>query len=356
MRPFFESFSKITRRFFATDPGLRVGILGVPFDKGQPKAGVADGPDVIRKLGLIDRLRDSLEESGGQVNIRDYGNVAYDVAADLETNNVPNMKGYAHVAACNREISKNVSDIIRDGRICITLGGDHSLGIGTVDGHLKAMNENVCVLWVDAHADLNTNKTSGSGNVHGMPMAILAKELCDYWPYLPGMDWQKPVLSLRNVAYVGLRSVDSYERLIIEKLGINAFGMEDVENFGITNVVDMALKRIDPDSSRSIHVSFDIDSLDSLEAPSTGTSVRGGLTLREGIQLMEMVHRTGRLNGVDLVEVNPNIGSELDVGRTVEAAIHVIMASLGYSRKGALRRRADTLPLQTFPPSQQIIL
>lgn len=128
------------------------------------------------------------------------------------------------------------------------------------------------MLWIDAHADLNTNKTSDSGNVHGMPMALLAKELSDYWPYLPGLDWQKPVMSIRNVAYIGLRSVDTYERLVIDKLGVTAFGMEDVENYGITTVVNMALDKIDPDQNRSIHVSFDIDSLDALEAPSTGVS------------------------------------------------------------------------------------
>lgn len=103
-----------------------------------------------------------------------------------------------------------------------------------------------------------------------MPMALLARELSDYWPYLPGMDWQKPVISIRNVAYIGLRSVDAYERLVIDKLGIVAFGMEDVEKYGIADVISMSLDRIDPDRNRSIHVSFDIDSLDALEAPSTG--------------------------------------------------------------------------------------
>lgn len=182
------------------------------------------------------------------------------------------MREYEHIAACNQEVSKNVANIIRDGRICLTLGGDHAIAVGTVDGHIQAKSENIAVLWVDAHADLNTNKTSDSGNVHGMPMALLAKELSDYWPYLPGMDWQKPVMSIRNVAYIGLRSVDSYERLVIDKLGITAFGMEDIENYGISSIVNMALERIDPENNRSIHISYDIDSLDSLEAPSTGTS------------------------------------------------------------------------------------
>lgn len=203
--------------------------------------------------------------------MKDYGDVTYSVD-DSISKTIPNMREYEHIAACNHQVSKQVANIIRDGRICLTLGGDHAIAVGTVDGHIQAKSENIAVLWVDAHADLNTNKTSDSGNVHGMPMALLAKELSDYWPYLPGMDWQKPVMSIRNVAYIGLRSVDSYERLVIDKLGITAFGMEDIENYGIGTIVNMALERIDPENSRSIHVSFDIDSLDSLEAPSTGTS------------------------------------------------------------------------------------
>ncbi|KAJ8958828.1 hypothetical protein NQ318_019590 [Aromia moschata] len=331
------------RRWLHSERETKIGILGVPFDKGQPKVGVANGPDAIRNAGLVDQLA-SIHK---KINIKDYGNVSYEINEEIEKH-VPNMRDYVHIASCNYELSKNVERIINDGRICLTLGGDHSLGIGTVDGHIKAKQENVCVLWVDAHADLNTNKTSSSGNVHGMPMALLASELSDYWPYLPGMDWQRPVISIRNVAYIGLRSVDAYERLIIDRLGITAFGMEEVENYGISTVVNMALERIDPEARRSIHVSFDVDSLDSLEAPSTGTAVRGGLTLREGVHIMESVYKTGRLGAMDLVEVNPSIGTEGDVKRTVEAAIHVIMAAFGHSRKGLIPRDA-ALPLQTFP-------
>ncbi|CAH1978047.1 unnamed protein product [Acanthoscelides obtectus] len=326
----------------------KVGILGVPFECGQPKKGVSQGPDAIRKAGLMEQL----SAIHDKMDIKDYGNISYTVNRELEAS-VPNMKGYAEIVGCTHEVSKNVEKIMKEGRMCLTLGGDHSIAMATVDGHIKAKDNEVCLLWIDAHADCNTNKTTPSGNVHGMPMALIPYELSDYWPHLPGMDWHKPVMSIRNVAYIGLRSVDSYERLIIEKLGITAFFMADVESYGINTVVNMALDRIDPERTRSIHVSYDIDSLDTLEAPSTGTSVRGGLTLREGIQIMEMVHSTGRLGAMDLVEVNPHIGSEGDVKKTVEAAIHVILAAFGYNRRGY--RTQDTLPLQTFPPTRQVI-
>jgi len=329
---------------------LSIGVLGVPFDKGQPKVGVGNGPKFIRHAGLIDRIK-TIDE---QIDVKDYGDVSYSVKHDL-AKDVENMRQYEHVATCTEEVSKSVSKIIRDDRVCVTLGGDHSLGLGTVDGHLQAKDNNVSVLWVDAHADLNTNKTSATGNIHGMPLALLAKELSDYWPYLPGMDWQKPVISIRNIAYIGLRDVDVYERLVIDKLGITAFGIEDIEKYGIHNVVQMALDRIDPQQHRSIHVSFDIDSLDSLEAPSTGTSVRGGLTLREGIHIMETVYNTGRVGAIDLVEVNPSIGNEVDVKNTVEAAIRVIMAGVGYKRQGLRLKHIQEMPLQTFPPTRELI-
>nr|CAD7433799.1 unnamed protein product [Timema monikensis] len=222
---------------------------------------------------------------------------------------------------------------MKDGRVCVTLGGDHSVSIGTIDGHVKARG-NVAVLWVDAHADLNTADTSLTGNIHGMPVALLAKELSDYWPYIPGMDWQKPTLSIKQFAYIGLRSVDEYERVIMDKYSITAFGMEDIEYKGIVNVVNEALQSIDPLSTLPLHVSFDIDCLDPLEAPSTGTPVRGGMSLREGIQVMEQAHRTGRLSAIDLVEVNPSIGDKRDVHLTIQAAKHLLQAVFGRQRRG----------------------
>lgn len=328
-------FNKLSSRCYSR----KIGIIGVPFDKGQKKEGVARGPEVIRAAKLIQELT-TLD-----LDVRDYGDISYDVK---NTNDINNMSYLDHVASCTSRLSEQIRQVLQDGRQALTIGGDHSLSIGTIDGHVKA-KQDVAVIWVDAHADLNTNKTSESGNVHGMPVALLTSELADYWPYLPGMDWQMPMLSIRNIAYIGLRSVDSYERLIIEKFGITAFGMEDIERYGIHDVMHMALNKIDPHSSKSLHVSFDIDALDPLEAPSTGTPVRGGLSLREAIHLMEEIYRTHRLSAIDLVEVNPQIGSEQNVKTTVEAAIYIIQAAFGYTRRGLKVPVGVTdMPLQTF--------
>ncbi|XP_058792605.1 arginase, hepatic isoform X2 [Phymastichus coffea] len=325
-----QIFGKVGERSYA-----KVGIVGVPFEKGQKKGGVAQAPDTIRAAGLINELKLL------GLDVKDYGNVKYDVS-DV---NVDNMSHLGHVAGCTQKLSEEVQRILRDGRNALTIGGDHSIGIGSIDGHVKE-KKNVAIFWIDAHADLNTNKTSGSGNVHGMPVALLTSELADYWPYLPGMDWQQPMLSIRNVAYIGLRSVDSYERLVIEKFGITAFGMEDVERYGIHDIIHMALRKVDPDNNKSLHISFDIDSLDPLEAPST---VRGGLSLREGIHAMEELYRTNRLNALDLVEVNPKIGDEKSVELTISAAIHIIQAGFGYTRRGLkIPEGVTDMPLQTF--------
>ncbi|CAK9832219.1 Arginase, hepatic [Anthophora retusa] len=314
LRRIQSTISKLGNRNYG-----KIGIIGVPFEKGQHKEGVAHGPEVIRSAGLIQEL-----ESLG-LDVKDYGDIFY---------KAKNVLG--------------VQKVLKEGRRVLTIGGDHSLGVGTIDGHVKEKKD-VGVIWVDAHADLNTNKTSESGNVHGMPVALLTSELADYWPHLPGMDWQQPMLSIRNVAYIGLRSVDRYERLVIEKFGITAFGMEDVERYGIHDVVYMALNKIDPNETKSLHVSFDIDSLDPLEAPCTGTPVRGGLSLREAVHLMEVLYRTNRLNAVDLVEVNPYIGNQRDVQLTVEAAIRIIQAGFGYTRRGLKVPEGVTdMPLQTF--------
>lgn len=313
----------------------KIGILGVPFEKGQRNQGVSGGPRAIRDAGLADALRALGHD------VQDFGDVSYDNVQDLV--GPDNMDKYQHVVACMHEVSNLARRIQAEGRVCLALGGDHSVTIGTVDATVNA-HEDVAVIWVDAHADLNTPATSPSGSAHGMPVALLAKDLSDYWPYLPGMDWQVPKLPLSNLAYIGLRSVDEFERLTMEKFNVCAFGMQDVESLGITGTVELALRHVDPYKRRAIHLSFDIDALDALEAPSTGCPVRGGLTLREAIHIMEKVHETGRLAAVDLVEVNPNLGSARDVQTTVQAALQVLLAAFGHSRLGNMPRSAE-IPL-----------
>lgn len=320
----------IVRRL-SSSTNKNIGIIGVPFSDGQKKQGVGHGPKYLREGGLIKDMQ-SISES---LNIKDYGDIEYKIETDSTWHRtVENMDKLDQVSFCCKALSQKVQEILKDGRTCISLGGDHSIAIGSIDGHVKHSGE-ISLIWVDAHMDLNTNATSPSGNIHGMPLALLLKELEDYWPYIgPNMDWQKPMVSVKNVALVGLRSVDEYERAFTEKLGIKVFGMREVEISGIKEVMSQALNHVDPYQERSLHISFDIDSLDPNEAPSTGTAVRGGLTLREGIYIMEEAYNTGRLTNVDLVEVNPSIGTDRDVKKTIESANMILCAAAGNNRAG----------------------
>jgi len=143
------------------------------------------------------------------------------------------------------------------------------------------------------------------------------------------MDWLTPKLDPRRIVYIGLRDVEEAERRILNDLNISAYYMSDVDDKGIKEVVNEALQHVDPEGVRNIHLSFDIDALDPSEATATGTPVRGGLTLREGLQLCDMLQKTGRLQALDMVEVNPQLGNALEVKTTVESAALLIYSALG---------------------------
>uniref|UniRef100_A0A3P9IMJ6 Arginase n=1 Tax=Oryzias latipes TaxID=8090 RepID=A0A3P9IMJ6_ORYLA len=211
----------------------------------------------------------------------------------------------------------------------------HSLAIGSVSGHARQCPD-LCLIWVDAHADINTPMCSPSGNLHGQPVAFMLKELQDKMPSIPGFSWMKPFLSSRDLVYVGLRDVDPGEHLILKNLGIQYFTMRDIDRLGIQRVMEVALDHLLGRKQRPIHLSFDIDAFDPSLAPATGTPVNGGLTYREGIYITEEIHNTGLLSAIDMVEVNPTLGASSEaVEATASLAVDVIASSLGQTREGA---------------------
>lgn len=310
--------------------GKSVGIVGVPFDKGAGTRGAEHGPKALRDAGLIDEIRGISDD----IDVKDYGDVHYELTK-ANGRRINNLKQLEHVAACNKALADRVEEIMNDGRMPVALGGDHSLAIGSITGVLRKIGAgNLSVLWVDAHIDLNTNTTSPSGNMHGMPVSLMLRELRPLWPTIPALEWCRAQLSLQNICWIGLRSIDYYERLMMEKYGIHYFDMRDFEKLGVEKVVQRALEAINPDGKKSLHVSFDIDALDPLYANSTGTPALGGLTLREGVFVMEEAYRTGWLSSMDLVEVNPCLGDARDVANTVGAAKLIVQAALGNNRSG----------------------
>ena len=210
----------------------------------------------------------------------------------------------------------------------------------------------LCLLWVDAHADINTTYSTETGNLHGCPLSFLLRELENTKPpNLPGHGWVRPLVNARRLAYIGLRNVDKGERDIIKRLGIAVYSMSDVDRFGVDRCFEMAMDKINPDGKLPLHVSFDIDSLDALEVPATGTPEPGGLSLREGWQLLEQVRASNLMTAFDLVEVNPIMGNPKEQRKTLAAASQMLGAMFGACRMGPWRLTRDA-PVYGYDEAQ----
>lgn len=233
------------------------------------------------------------------------------------------------VGAVCKEVAEQVEQVQREGKFALTLGGDHSLGLGTIAGTCRATNGEFAVIWVDAHADINTVETTPSGNIHGMPVAFLLG-LCGH-SHVEGYEWmpEKPLLRADRIAYIGLRDVDAGEKKTLKQLGIKAFSMHEVDKHGIGYVVQNAIQHVNPHGNLPIHLSFDVDALDPSVAPATGTPVRGGMTFREGHYICEAVCETGKLCAMDLMEVNPTLGDAAQRLQTVQIACSLIRCAMG---------------------------
>eukprot|EP00056_Hartaetosiga_gracilis_P011313 m.170163 g.170163 ORF g.170163 m.170163 type:complete len:365 (-) comp13487_c0_seq13:2340-3434(-) len=302
-------------------------VIGAPLTYGQPFDGVQQGPSALREAGIIDAIKKlgwRLKEHG-DVNFSDIRVEEEELSPNLHCN-LP-----ALVGACNERIFKVVKKNAEANRFVLTLGGDHSIATGTLGGILSA-RPNVGVVWVDAHADINTPETSESGNMHGMPLSLLSRLFPD--PHLlPGHKWMKnvPKLDLQKLVFVGLRDLDRMERHFITENNIKAFTMYHVDKYGIGKVVEMALDHL---GNCPLHLSYDIDACDPVIAPSTGTAVRGGLSYREAHFVAEACAETRMLGSMDLVEVNPSLQGEEAFGislgeETVELGMAIAASALG---------------------------
>uniref|UniRef100_A0A672GDM9 arginase n=1 Tax=Salarias fasciatus TaxID=181472 RepID=A0A672GDM9_SALFA len=298
-----------------------VGIIGAPFSKGQSRGGVERGPDLIRAAGLVQRL----QEQG--VCVCDYGNLSLEDAAAEEP--LGELKSVRAVGSANRRLSDAVQAAKKDGHTSVMLGGDHSLAIGSIHGHTTAVGP-LSVVWVDAHADINTPLTTYTGNFHGQPMSFLLHELRSYIPPLPNFSWVKPCVSARDLVYIGLRDVDPAEHHILKLLGVKAFSMSEVDQLGVARVMEETCDYLFP------------------ENPAQTVSFPQRLTYREGVYISEYLCQTGLLSGVDLVEVNPLRGqTEEAVQSTVNTAVSVLVSCLGRVREG------NPVPLE-LPPNRLI--
>ncbi len=304
--------------------GPSVCLIGAPTDAGAGVRGACMGPDALRVAGLAA----ALEAQGCRVT--DAGNLAGPPPpAPAPAHAAPGPAGPHHlsdVVAWNRAIFQAVGASLARAEVPMLLGGDHALAVGSISAvaaHCRSAGRRLRVLWLDAHADVNTAATSPSGNLHGMPVAcLLGQGPAD----LVGWSGQPAALGVADIAFLGIRSVDAEERQAIQVLGLQVYDMRHIDEHGMRDTVTEALHGVD--AGTHLHLSFDLDCLDPAVAPGVGTPVPGGPTYREMQLCMEMVADTGRLGSVDVVEINP----ARDIrNRTAEVAVDLVRSLFGAS-------------------------
>ncbi len=295
-----------------------IRLIGVPLDLGASRRGVDMGPSAVRIAGLTNMLL----ELG--CTVHDMGNVPVPQRETLPEHTGPGFEMKAITAVC-RALAANTADAIRAGEFPLVLGGDHSLGAGSVAGVATAYaerGERIGLIWLDAHSDLNTPGTSKTGNVHGMPVAHLLG-LGDR--DMASLATPAPAILPEHLVYVGLRDVDPAEQTAISELGILAFTMRDIDERGLVTVMREAIARASNGTS-GIYVSCDADWVDPSEAPGVGTPVKGGATYREAHLAMEMLSDSAKMIGMDVVEINPVMDR---VNRSAELMVGLVASALG---------------------------
>lgn len=295
-----------------------VDLIGAPTDIGAGSRGASMGPEALRVAGI----REALQARG--LDVADTGNLAGPTNPWL-----PPADGYRHlmeVVDWNKAVHEAMYQSLAAGRLPILLGGDHCLGIGSISAvarHCRATGKKLRVLWLDAHTDFNTNALTPTGNVHGMPVAVL----CGHGPAeLTGIGGATPAMSPSAIRQIGIRSVDEGEKRFVRQQGLEVFDMRYIDEMGMRHTMEKALAGMDADTH--LHVSFDVDFLDPSIAPGVDTAIKGGPTYREAQLCMEMIADTGLLGSLDVMELNP----ALDVRNgTAEVAVDLIESLFGKS-------------------------
>jgi arginase len=275
-----------------------ITLIGAPVEAGAGMAGCAMGPAMLRTAGIAQTLVDlghSVEDSGDRRPKAPFPEL---ILPEGRARNFP------EIAAWARLLSREVYAAMRVGRMPVVLGGDHSLAMGSVSGVARYAEETgrkLHVLWLDAHSDYNTPLTSPSGNMHGMPLALLCGE-----PGLKGVFGEEPqgAVDPRRLHLFGIRSIDTEERRLLQARGVNVVDMRRLDEDGFALSIRRVIQRVRDDNAM-LHVSLDVDFLDPTLAPGVGTAVPGGATHREAHLVMELLYESDLVGSLDLVELNP---------------------------------------------------
>lgn len=293
--------------------GKNVRVIGVPLDYGADRRGVDMGPSAIRYADLHERLK----RIGHTVS--DVGNLPVPVPESRDPQD-HHLKFLPEIVKVNRVLARAVERAFREGDFPLVLGGDHSLAMGSIAGLLRVKPQ-PGLLWVDAHGDFNTAETSPSGNIHGMPVSAA----CGLGHPELLAPFKGRFLDPHRVAYIGIRTLDADEERLMHQQGVTVFSMYELDKYGMREVVARALDVVTRGAD-GVHVSFDIDAVDPLFAPGSGTPYSGGLTEREAHLLLELVAEAGVMTSMDMVEVNPILDEH---NRTAALAADLIASALG---------------------------
>lgn len=293
---------------------LNISVIGVPSDFGQSRRGVDMGPSALRYAGAIERL----ENLGHHVT--DLGDLH--IHKKFQAQSHPTLKNVDGVVDVSMRLAEEVKQIVGKGHFPIVFGGDHSIAIGTLAG-LGAHYENLGVIWYDAHADMNTEKTSPSGNIHGMPLATAMGYGANV---LTKIRQQAPAIKPENVVLIGARSIDPGEKAFIKEHGIQVYTMHDIDRLGMTAVMQEAIIHLEGQHVDGVHLSLDLDAIDPMHTPGVGTPVPGGLSYRESHLAMEMLQDSNLITSLELVEVNPILDER---NRTAEVAVTLLGSLMG---------------------------
>ena len=301
-----------------TNTHKTIQLIGVPTDIGAGARGASMGPEALRVAGIIEMLR------AHQLEVIDTGNLIGPANPWL-----PPVGGYRHlneVCEWNQILHDAYYEALQNNHLPITLGGDHCLGIGSISAaarHCRETGKDLRVLWLDAHADFNTNELTPTGNIHGMPVAVLSGIGPDILTQIGG---HTPAISADVVRQIGIRSVDAGEKRLVHQAGLEVFDMRYIDEEGMRATMEQALFGMTENTH--LNVSFDVDFLDPTIAPGVGTTVAGGPTYREAQLCMEMIADTGCLASLDIMELNPAFDVK---NQTAQLAVDLVDSLFGKS-------------------------
>ncbi|WP_032121431.1 arginase [Clostridium amazonitimonense] len=291
---------------------MKINLIGVPLFYGCDRRGVEFGPDILRENGI-----NNLAKKYGHT-LYDLGNLYVPKVEEKDKySSHKKMKYLNAITEVNRNLANQVYNSLNSGSFPFVIGGDHSLGLGSISGASEYLND-IAVIWVDAHGDINTDETSPSGNVHGMPLSA-AMGIGD--DTLTELYYKGRKVNPENVYIIGARDLDKGEVDIINEFNLNVWSTEDVKKKGVENVIVELIDKLTKSSIKNIHLSFDIDSLDSELVPGTGTPVSEGLNLEEVKYILTSIIKTKNVKSMDFVELNPKIDKE---DQTLNIALDVL--------------------------------